>query len=290
MDAALKSYLGAWHWRPDVLLVLVVLGSVYVCGWRRLRGRGRARGPAWWQLVLYLGGLLVVSIALLSPIEGMVSLLFLVHMIQHMLLMMVAAPLLLLANPLPAFLWGLPRTIRRGVGRLLTRNAPFRRGLRALTLMPVAWAIYVVNLWVWHVPAAYQAALRNDLIHDLEHIAFFLTALLFWFPVISPAPRLHRHIHHGLRIVYVVAATGQNTLLGALIALTDRVLYPYYSAAPRIWGLTALEDQIWAGAIMWEGGIMYVIATVVLVARMSAWEEQVARRQPGGLIHERVRP
>lgn len=278
MDLTLKAFLTSWSLRPDVILVVALLGSAYTAGWRRLKKRGPHVARKW-QLMVYIVGLATVGLALLSPIDSFTSSLFLMHMIQHELLMMVAAPLLLLANPLPAFLWALPRRPRHGIGRLLTRRALVRRGLWALTLMPVAWLLYVVNLWVWHHPAMYEAALRNDLIHDLEHLAFFGTALLFWWPIINPAPRLHGHIHHGLRIVYVVAAAFQNTALGFLIATTERVLYLSYMAAPRLWGLSPLADQGWGGAIMSEGGMMYVIAVLVLVAKLLEREEQVTRQR-----------
>ncbi len=147
----------------------------------------------------------------------------------------------------------------------------------------------MVNLWAWHHPAAYQAALRNDLLHDLEHLAFFGTTLLFWWPVINPAPRVRGSIPYALRILHVVLAAGQNTLLGALIGLTDRVLYPYYTAAPLLWGLSPREDQAWAGAIMWvPGGMTYALAVLLLVARALAHEERVTRLReatgfkPGG--------
>jgi cytochrome c oxidase assembly factor CtaG len=273
----LKSLLASWNWRSEVTLVVALMGALFASGWWRLRERG-SRTATRWRLALYLGGLATVCLALMSPIDGLASVLFLVHMVQHELLTMVAAPLLLLANPLAAFLWALPRRPRHWVGRLLTRGALLRRGLWAVTWMPVAWLVFVVNLWAWHHPAAYQAALRSDLIHDLEHLAFFGTALLFWWPVINPAPRVRGHIHYGLRILYVFLAAGQDTLLAGLIGLADRVLYPYYTAAPRLWGLSPLDDQAWGGAIMWvTGSTIYTTAVLLLVAKAFDHEDRVMR-------------
>ncbi|MFQ5873830.1 MAG: cytochrome c oxidase assembly protein [Dehalococcoidia bacterium] len=275
----LKAFLLSWNWRPDVIGIVATLGAVYALGWWRLWKQG-ARVARKWQLALYLTALVATSLALLSPIDTYGSFLFFMHMIQHELLMMVAVPLLLLADPLPVILWGLPRNLRRGIGHLLIRGAFFRRVLRALTWMPASWLLYVITLWVWHYPPMYQASLQNEFVHDAEHLSFFLTAILFWWPIVNPAPRVHGYISYGFRIAYVVLAALQNTLLAALIALTERVLYPYYVTTPRLWGLTPLGDQITGGLIMWiPGGMMYVITALVLVARMLDHEVQITRQR-----------
>lgn len=274
-----KAFLLSWNWRPDVIGIVAALGIAYSLGWWRLRRQG-ARVARKWQLSLYLTALAAISLALLSPIDSFSPFLFFMHMIQHELLMMVAAPLLLLADPLPVILWGLPGSLRRGIRHLLIRGAFFRRVLRALTWMPVSWVLYVATLWMWHHPTMYQASLRNGFLHDAEHLSFFLTAILFWWPVLNPAPRVHGYIPYGFRIAYVVLAALQNTLLAALIALAERVLYPYYSVAPRLWEVTPHEDQITGGLIMWiPGGMMYVIAALVLVHRMLDHEESVTRQR-----------
>jgi len=233
-----------------------------------------------WQAGLYLTGLAVACLALLSAIDRLASVLLTLHMVQHLLLMMVAAPLLLFANPFPAFLWGLPSRIRHGVGRLLRPGAGVRRAFWIVTWMPVAGAIFAVNLWVWHHPAAYQAALRHGYIHDLEHLAFFGTALLFWWPILNPVPQVHGRIHPGfptLHLLYLAAATGQHILLGALLALPERVFYPFYAATPRLWGLSPLNDQALAGGIMWVAAHMYLLPVLWVVARIFAEEERAVR-------------
>ncbi|MBI4571721.1 MAG: cytochrome c oxidase assembly protein [candidate division NC10 bacterium] len=276
MDATPRALLTAWGWRPDVLLVLTALGTAYVIGWWHLR-KGRARFCRPWRLVVYLAGLGFVGLALLSPIDTLASTLFLVHMVQHELLIMVAPPLLLLADPLPVLLWGLPRTLRLGMRRLLGRGARVRRILQVATWMPVAGGIFVGNLWAWHIPAAYEAALWSHLLHDLEHVTFFGTALLFWWPILNPAPRLHGQIACGLRILYILAATFQTVALGFVIAVMDRVLYPSYAATPRLWSLSPLDDQAFGGAIMSEGGMMFLIPLLVLISRWLNDEERRTR-------------
>lgn len=285
-----QAILSAWHWRPDVALVLFALGGAYALGWRRVRRLGHRRLAPVWRLAAYLGGLASVALALLSPVASLAHGLFTAHMVQHQLLLMAAAPLLLLGEPFPLVLWALPPGWRRALGPSLARGGRARAVLRLATWMPVAGLVYTANLWAWHLPAAYEAALAHPLVHDLEHLAFFGTAVLFWWPIVNPAPRLHRlrgPFHYGLRIAYLVLATAQNTLLGALLGLTERVLYPSYAAGPRPFGWTALDDQAFGGGIMWSGGHMYLIAILVLVARAMDSE---GRPQPAGrALGERLR-
>ena len=276
MDAILT----AWEWRPVVGLVLGAGAAVYLIGWCRLRARSTASAPRW-RLACYLGGLAVIGLALLSPVSVYSGMLLSAHMVQHQLLVMVAVPLVLLADPLPAALWGLPSPARRAVGGALRAGAAGRRAMWALTWMPVAGLLYVLTLSAWHVPAAYEASLGNPWLHDVQHLSFFVTGLLFWWPIVNPAPRLHRltgGLGYGLRIGYVILATAHNTLLGAVIALAQRVLYPTYAAAPRVFDLSPLDDQALAGGIMWSGGHMYLIAVLVLLHRALGSE----RREPGG--------
>lgn len=281
MSPTLRALLSSWNWRPDVVLVVAAVGILYGIGWWRLRRQG-ARVARRWRLALYAAGLLSIVLALLSPIDTFGSFLFIMHMVQHELLVMVAPALFLLANPLPVILWGLPQTLRRRAGRLLRSGAPLRRILRVGAWMPVSWPLHVVALWAWHHPTAYQASLKSEVIHDLQHLSFFLTALLFWWPVVNPAPRVHGHVPYGWRIVYVFGATLQNTALSALLGLSGRVLYPYYTTVPRLFGLTALEDQTIGATVMWiPGGMMYVIATLLLLNSYLNEEERRAGQRPG---------
>lgn len=267
----------AWHWRLDVLLVCAVFGTFYSWGWLRLRRRN-VEAALKWQLVSYLAGLAAILLALISPIDTLGGELLSMHMLQHLLLLMIAPLCFLLANPLAASLWGFPKTARLMFGRLLVSGSIFRRGLWVLTLMPVSWSLYVIDLWAWHHPFLYQMALRNSLVHDAEHLLFFFTAVLFWWPIVNPAPRLHGVISYGFRIVYLIAATLQNTLLGMTIALPERVLYPFYAAVPTLRDLSPINDQALGGGIMWVSGHMYLIPILFLVARLLKHEEADARR------------
>jgi putative membrane protein len=280
---------GAWSWRPLVLLVVLGMGALYVRGWRRLRHAARARGAApGWRLVAYLAGLGCVVLALCSPIELLSELSFTAHMVQHQLLMMGAPPLLLLAAPFPFVLWGLPPGPRRRLGALVSRPGPVRRALRTLTWMPIAGTLYTVALWGWHHPVAYETALRYPLLHDFEHLTFFLTAVLFWWPILNPAPRFHRlstGVMYGARIGYLILATGQNTLLGAVLGLSERVFYPSYAAAPRLladW--SPLDDQSFGGGVMWSGSHMFLLAVLILLHRAMEAEGRKAGAQARPIV------
>jgi len=255
--------------RLCVLVAVLGLATLYTRGWRTLRQQGRGDLPPWWHLLSYLTGLGTIAIALTSPLDDLADTWFSAHMAQHLLLTMMAAPLLLLGNPLPVCLWGLPRRARHAVGRPLTRQARVRRVLEVLTRLPVAWANYVVVLWIWHVPLLYEAALEHQVLHILEHIMFFGSALIFWWPIIRPAPRLRPQVHPGFEILYLVAATAQNTALGAFLSLQEHAIYPHYAHLPRASGLDAVSDQAAAGGLMWINGHMYLLPILVLLWRFA---------------------
>jgi putative membrane protein len=262
---------GAWDLRPMVLLVIGGFAGLYLRGWLRLRRTRRGGAAPGWRLAAYLIGLGCIFIALCSPLELLAELSFTAHMIQHQLLMMGAPPLLLLGAPFPVILWALPPPLRRRVGSLVTRPGPVRRLLSWLTRMPVAGVLYTVTLWGWHHPAAYEAALRYPLLHDIEHLTFFGTAVLFWWPIINPAPRFRRlssGVMYGARIGFLILATAQNTMLGAVLGLSERVFYPSYAAAPRLladWN--PIDDQAFGGGVMWSGSHMFLLAVLVLLHR-----------------------
>jgi putative membrane protein len=262
---------GAWDWRPAVLLVIGALAALYLRGWTRLRRTRRTGAAPGWRLAAYLIGLGCVFLALCSPLELLAELSFTAHMVQHQLLMMGAPPLLLLAAPFPVVLWALPPPLRRRIGALVARPGPARRVLSWLTRMPVAGVLYTVTLWGWHHPVAYEAALRYPVLHDIEHLTFFGTAVLFWWPIVNPAPRFRRlssGLMYGARIGYLILATAQNTMLGAVLGMSERVFYPSYAAAPRLlgdWG--PLDDQAFGGGVMWSGSHMFLLAVLVLLHR-----------------------
>jgi cytochrome c oxidase assembly factor CtaG len=257
----------AWSLRPEVLLPLLIVAALYALGWSRLSRRApgsvAARRPA-----LVLVGLTALVLALLSPFDALAETLFVAHMIQHMLLIMVAAPAFLLADPFPLVVWALPGVARVRVRRWITRASVPGRLWRAVTAMPLAWIVFACILWGWHVPRAYDAALASRRVHDVEHLSFFVGALVFWWPVMHPAPRFRAGAPYPVRVVYLVLGAFQTAALGLLITLAPAVLYRSYAGGSRPGGLDALDDQMWGGVMMWGlGGLIDMIAVLVLVYR-----------------------
>jgi putative membrane protein len=262
----LWDFLLAWQLEPLVLVPLLALGGLYLVGARRLGRLHRGvSGPERRQRCFFLAAYLTLAVALLSPLHSFSEELFVVHMVQHVLLMSVAAPLLLLANPMPIMLWSLPAERRAAVGHLLAAERWPIRLLRQLTRPAVAWWLFVADLWLWHQPAAYQAALENEWLHLVQHLLFFGTAVLFWWPVIGPAP-LRSRLSYPSRMLYVFVTWLPNSVLGAGITFAPSVLLPFYAARPRHFGLEPLVDQQLAGLTMWlPGDGIYAAAMMILL-------------------------
>ena len=260
--------LRAWDLRPEVVLTLLLAGVLFTLGWWRLRRESSHRFARMWRLVAYSCGLGVLTLALLSPLDTLSSYLLSAHMVQHLLLMMLAPALLMVANPLAFGLWGLPESARPHVGGLLKRGSFLRRVLTAVTAPGVVWLMLVIVLVGWHDPRAYDAALRSEAIHNLEHLTFFAVALLFWWHVIGAGPRLHS-ASYGLRIGLLLLTVPITMGLGVVIALTARPIYLNYLTAPRVLGLSVMGDQQLAGAIMWiPGSMMLILATLALLSQV----------------------
>lgn len=280
MDPLLSAALRSWSWRPEVIVPLLLLAVWYGRGWWVLRQRGRAgHGFArWWRLAAYFAGLLLLAVSLLSPIDTLSGFLFAMHMVQHLFMVMFAPPLLMIANPFPVFLWGLPDPLRRllgqGLSRMIRRQSPLRRSLRAILAPGVSWFIFVVVLWGWHDPNLYNAALRHQWIHDLEHITFFGTAMLFWWRITGAGPRVHQKLSLLGQVALAIAGVPPNMILGVFLAFATEPLYSFYVEMPRITGLSVLEDQALSGIIMWiPGSMMYIIAALVLLFTWMRREE-----------------
>jgi putative membrane protein len=261
-----------WTARPEILAPLVLSAVLYAVGWWRLRRRApehvglRRALPA-------LAAWVSIAAALLSPLDQLAHSLFVAHMAQHMLLIVVAAPALLLADPFPVMVWGLPHALRRATPRWLRRRALLGRLWQALTPLPLTWLAYGLILWLWHLPLAYDSALGDRLLHDVQHVSFFVGAVLFWWPVIDPAPHFRASTPYGRRIVYLLLAAFQTAGLGLLLTLSPWVLYPSYAAAPPRVGLSPTDDQIWGGIVMWGvGGTIDMLAVLILLWRFLAAE------------------
>jgi cytochrome c oxidase assembly factor CtaG/ferredoxin len=245
-------------------LGLVTSLILYLRGWLMLHRALPARFPAW-RLFAFAGGLVALWLAIASPLDAFSSLLLSAHMVQHLLLMSVVPPLILLGAPLLPLLRGLPRKIARdGVGPFLIWPA-LRRFGNTVTHPLTGWIVMAVTLISWHVPAAFDLALRSPGWHKVEHACFLGASILFWWPVVRPFPSRPRWPLWSVP-VYLLAADLLNTGLSAILTFSDRVLYRPYLDVPRLFGTTALSDQSCAGVIMWVPGSLVFLVPAALIA------------------------
>jgi putative membrane protein len=255
----------AWTFAPTVIVGLVVASWLYARGVRALwHAAGTGRGIPAWRVACFAGGIATLAIALLSPIDSVATALFAVHMIQHMLLVVVAPPLLVLGDPALASIWALRIGARRGVAGWWRAQRVLPAFWDVLRRPLVAFSLQVAALWLWHLPALYDAALRNEGVHVAEHVSFLATALLFWYPIADARPRQRFGV--GVATLYLFAAGLQCTMLGALIAMSRRPWYFGHFGTTGAWGLTPLEDQQLAGLVMWiPAGLVYLAALIPTV-------------------------
>jgi putative membrane protein len=255
-----------WSPEPSVLVGVAAMAVLYVLAWRRARATGSAHKPGYGRLTLFCGGLLAILAALVSPIDALGDQLLVIHMVQHILLLDIAPILLIL---------GFNKLLLRPVTRRL--NAVERR---AGYLAHPAFAViaYAGLMWAWHVPAMYDAALRNSALHALEHLCFAAAGGLYWWHVLSPIRGRMRLSGMG-PIAYMVSTKLLVGVLGIVLAFAPASLYPFYEHHPHYWGLSPSEDQSMAGLFMaLEQSIVMGIALVYLFVKMLGESEQEAQR------------
>ena len=253
-----------WSFEPLVTTSLVISGVLFVVGLRRLwREAPKRRSIRTWEALCFAGGWFALFVALISPVHAWGRVLFSAHMSQHEILMLVAAPLLVLGRPLIAFLWAFPVDWSRRIGNI-AKLSWFSRAWRTLTIPLVAWLVHAVALWIWHIPVLFEAVLRYESVHTFQHLSFLLSALLFWWALIHGPQGA---MGYGAAVLYVFTTSIHSGALGALITIAGSVWYPSYIGLTESWGLTPLEDQQLGGLIMWiPAGLVYVIAGLALFA------------------------
>jgi cytochrome c oxidase assembly factor CtaG len=246
----------------------MLIAALLYCGglWRlilRRDSRATFHGSYGIRAAAFAAGWIFLGIALLSPMDTLGGKLFWVHMVQHEVLMLLAAPFLVLGRPLPLFLWALPARARTGVGAVIHARA-VQSTWRWLTQPVAGWSTHAAALWLWHAPLLFDAALRDPLIHDLQHLSFLLTALLFWSALLTARTRSG----NAAGILYLFTTAVHSSVLGALITLATRPWYPGYAATAPTLGWHALEDQQVGGLIMWvPGSMVYVAFALILLWR-----------------------
>ena len=291
MDWAAVSALASWRLDWGILVPLLVTAVLYDRGWRVLHREQPLRYPAgrWW---CFYGGLAALVIAILSPLDAFAGLLLQVHMIQHLLLLMVAPPLLWLGQPVLPFVRAVPaRFVRTAFGPFL-HSAGLRK-LAAFFVHPVvAWLLFNAMVIGWHLPRFYDLGLRDRSWHEFEHVCFLSTALLFWWPVIEVWPS-RRQWPRALMIPYLLLADFVNTGLSAFLAFSGGVLFDTYRAGPRLWGISPSDDQVTAGVIMWvPGSIAYLLPAVAIAMQLltpqRAWKMRSGSRVADAALASRL--
>ena len=262
----LRDLLRTWSLPLAPLITLSIALILYMRGWNAARVTRERELPVW-RAACFVAGLASLWGALASPIDALDDYLLAAHMIQHFILMSIAPPLIVLGAPTVPMLRGMPRVLIRGLLRPLFRAGWIRAIGRVVTHPLFAWMAMNVAYLGWHVPAAFELTFRSEWIHNGEHACFFLTSLAFWWVVLRPWPARARW-PRWTTIPYLLSADIVNTVLSATLAFSGRVLYPSYSAAPRICFLTPLKDQVAAGSEMWVlNSVVFLVPAVVIAVQ-----------------------
>lgn len=270
----LGTVLTGWSLDIEVWLPVLLAGWGYLVLVRSVDRAHPSNPVPGKRLWCWMAGLLVLLVATQSVIGAYDTTLFTVHMAQHLLLTMVAAPLLLLGAPVTLLLRAASSEVRRDVILPVLHS----RLVRALSHPAVAWTQFAVVMWASHFSGLFDAALEDPLVHVFEHALYLASALLFWWPVIGvdPAPR---RLSHPIRLGYLLVGMPFSSFLGLAIFSASSVLYEHYATLQRTWGQSALEDQAWAGGIMWAGGDMvFLVATVLAMVAWLRAEDAEGRR------------
>ncbi|HEV7395253.1 MAG TPA: cytochrome c oxidase assembly protein [Pyrinomonadaceae bacterium] len=262
-----------WSFEPLVVFSLAAMGGLFSLGVRKLwRHSGRGKGINKWEALAFAGGWLALFVALVSPVHAWGRVLFSAHMTQHEILMLVAAPLLVLGRPLIALMWALPLKWSRRLGAV-GKIRSVQQMWKFLTVPFVAWVMHAIALWTWHVPVLFEAVLHSECVHTAQHLSFLLSALLFWWALIQGRQGL---MGYGAAALYVFTTSLHSGLLGALLTFSRSVWYPSYVGLTASWGLTPLQDQQLGGLIMWiPAGMLYAIAGLALIA---GWLREAEKR------------
>ncbi|HYU19438.1 MAG TPA: cytochrome c oxidase assembly protein [Chloroflexota bacterium] len=247
----------SWHGEPSVRAGILLLAGLYLLGVGPLRRRYALGPPApRWKIATFLAGIAILFVALDGPLDDLSdNYLFSAHMLQHMLLTLFMPPLLLMGTPgwLLRPLIGLPFAARVA---------------RALTQPLVALLLFNVTFTVFHLPSFFELTLEDERFHIAEHVLFMVTAIITWWPILSPLPELPR-LPYPVQLIYVFFQTFSGFTVGAFLTLAQQVLYPFYQSVPRLWGVSALDDQKIGGLIMWVIGGTFLL--LVFTAIFFAW-------------------
>jgi putative membrane protein len=266
MSPELQDALRSWSPPIGVNVAIALSLIIYTRGWLRIRRTGAEALPAS-RLALFAAGMFALWLAIGSPLEALDDSSLFAHMVQHLLLMLAAPPLILLGAPALPFLHGLPAWfVRVPLGAFLRARAVQKFG--ALITEPVfCWIAAMVVMIGWHVPSAFELALRSDAWHETEHACFFLTSIFFWWPVVQPWPSVARWPRWTMPL-YLLLGMIAGSAVSAYMVFSERILYPSYQNAPQIFAISPLDDQVAAGGLMWFAmTIAFIVPAVVIMVR-----------------------
>lgn len=286
MPTIIQAAFESWKFPIWLTLATVLAAFLYLRGWLHLRSSSMNIIPVW-RMGSFLLGLFLVWVAVGSPLVAFDEELLTVHMVQHLLLMTMAPVLILLGSPFMPLLHGLPRQFVQGALGPMFRWPPVQRVGRVLTQPVFCWLAAAAALLGWHIPAVFTLALHSEGWHVVEHASFLATGFLFWWPVVQPWPSVAIWPRWSI-LLYLFLATLPCDILSAFLVFCDRVVYPVYLTAPRQFGISALEDQQCAAALMWTCvTIVYLvpaaILTVLLLAPRSFQQEESVPSPAAGI-------
>jgi putative membrane protein len=264
MSDAFQSVWDEWSLPVWLTLAVLLTAAIYLRGWLALRKTRPAQFNLN-RLLSFLAGLACLWISIGSPLDAFADVLLSAHMIEHLILMSLVPPLVLLGLPVVPLLRGLPRVVRVHIAGPLLRFRPLRDLFHQLVRPRFAWLALNFTFLAWHVPAAYDFALEHEGWHDFEHICFLGSSLLFWWCLIRPWPA-PRRAHNWSILLYLISADVVNSVLSAFLAFCGRPMYPYYSAHPDPLGIEPLPDQVLGAVIMWVFGSTAFLIPAALIA------------------------
>ncbi len=256
MSEQALQLLTEWNWDPSILIGTTLFVGAYLGALVPFRSRFRDSGKkaSLVQVFWFLLGTLIIFVALVSPLDAIGDeYLFTAHMVQHALLMFFAPPLLLLGMPG----WML---------RPLLRDLTIRRIAQFFTMAPVAFVLFNANMVAWHLPVLYEATLENESIHILEHLSFIVTAAINWMPILSPLPELPR-LSTPAQILYLILNLIPSAVLGWFFVSATTVFYPTYAVAPRVFGISGVDDQFIGGYMMAMPGALAYLGAAARLSR-----------------------
>ena len=273
MPADFQLVARTWSVPIGLDLTLFFTTLIYLRGWFRLRAVSASLIPAQ-RLAAFLAGIACVWIAIGSPLDAFDEILLSVHMAQHLLLMAIAPPLILLGAPALPLLQGLPQSVARKVVGPVLRWRAMKWFGHFIANPAICWLAATLSLIVWHFPVMFELALRFGWLHVIEHVCFFSTGLLFWWPVVQPWPSVARWPRWSVPL-YLFCATLPCDVLSGFLAFCDRVVYTSYLSASRAFDISPLQDQQFAAALMWVAvTIIFLIPAVIVTIHLLSPQRQ----------------